>query len=151
MRRRRPADDQITTTNTLLRVPPTIRCISALLQDAAAWWPWGAPPIPEQEPFNFTLLTGEAAGLEWLEGAEAAESHAMFAHRGKHLLRCFFYGVCPAFMSMTHYCFVDHGSRVCGIRIGTKAVDGRNIVECGVIVSSKHNSDHRFEPNETPR
>lgn len=75
-----------------------LSCISALLKDALAWWSWGGGPPPVPEPvlpmagpelpllYNITIILGQEAGMEWLEGAETARAdEPAFAHEGKHL------------------------------------------------------------------
>ncbi|CAN0477199.1 unnamed protein product, partial [Ectocarpus sp. 12 AP-2014] len=44
--------------------------ISALvLQNVSAWWLWGETGIPDEvPPLNFSVLVGEEAGREWLQG-----------------------------------------------------------------------------------
>lgn len=69
----------------MIYIPPPCfgispRSISVLLRDALAWWPRGEQPIPKEEQhLNFTLLLGQEAGQEWLQGAGDRGGDAVFS------------------------------------------------------------------------
>ncbi|CAB1096761.1 unnamed protein product [Ectocarpus sp. CCAP 1310/34] len=54
-----------------------------LLQKVSAWWLWGETSIPDEvPPLNFSVLVGEEAGREWLQGAEARSGDSTAALEG---------------------------------------------------------------------
>lgn len=54
-----------------------------LLQNVSAWWLWGETSIPDEvPPLNFSVLVGEEAGREWLQGAEARSGDSTAALEG---------------------------------------------------------------------
>ncbi|CAM9633051.1 unnamed protein product [Ectocarpus sp. 12 AP-2014] len=57
-----------------------------LLQNVSAWWLWGETSIPDEvPPLNFSVLVGEEAGREWLQGAEARSGDSTAALEGVQL------------------------------------------------------------------